>query len=112
MCRVRFAAGACWSPAGRPVRYGGPDDLDRWARQLDDPAAEHDSVPRRICLLCVRMLGITGAGISMVTNAGNRGVVCATDDVSARIEDIQSPPSARGRVSTLRTSVRLFWCLT
>ena len=35
------------------------------------------------------MLGITGAGISMVTNAGNRGVVCATDDVSARIEDLQ-----------------------
>ena len=35
------------------------------------------------------MLSITGAGISMVTNAGNRGVVCATDDVSARIEDLQ-----------------------
>jgi GAF domain-containing protein len=35
------------------------------------------------------MLSITGAGISMVTTAGNRGVVCATDDVSARIEDLQ-----------------------
>lgn len=35
------------------------------------------------------MLGVTGAGISMVTKAGNRGVVCATDDVSARIEDLQ-----------------------
>jgi len=35
------------------------------------------------------MLGITGAGISMVTKTGNRGVVCATDDVSARIEDLQ-----------------------
>jgi GAF domain-containing protein len=68
---------------------GETDDLDGWARQLDDSAAEHDSVPRRICLLCVRMLSITGAGISMVTNAGNRGVVCATDDVSARIEDLQ-----------------------
>ena len=65
------------------------DILDGWARQLDDSAAEHDSVPRRICLLCVRMLSITGAGISMVTNAGNRGVVCTTDDVSARIEDLQ-----------------------
>jgi GAF domain-containing protein len=68
---------------------GGTDDPDRWARQLADAAAEHDSVPRRICLLCVRMLSITGAGISMVTTAGNRGVVCATDDVSARIEDLQ-----------------------
>jgi GAF domain-containing protein len=46
-------------------------------------------VPRRICLLCVRMLSISGAGISLVTTAGNRGVVCATDDVSARIEDLQ-----------------------
>jgi hypothetical protein len=35
------------------------------------------------------MLSISGAGISMVTTAGNRGVVCATDDVSARIEDLQ-----------------------
>jgi GAF domain-containing protein len=68
---------------------GGTDDLDGWARQLDDSAAEHDSVPRRICQLCVQMLSVTGAGISMVTSAGNRGVVCATDDVSARIEDLQ-----------------------
>lgn len=56
---------------------------------MDDSAAEHDSVPRRICLLCVRMLSISGAGISMVTKTGNRGVVCATDDVSARIEELQ-----------------------
>jgi hypothetical protein len=35
------------------------------------------------------MLGVTGGGISMVTTAGNRGVVCATDDISAQIEDLQ-----------------------
>jgi hypothetical protein len=35
------------------------------------------------------MLGVSGAGISMVTVTGNRGVVCATDDISARIEDLQ-----------------------
>jgi len=63
--------------------------LDGRARQLDGSASEHDSAPRRICLLCVRMLSVTGAGISMVTTEGNRGVVCATDDVSARIEDLQ-----------------------
>jgi hypothetical protein len=44
---------------------------------------------RGICLLCVRHLDVTGAGISMVTSTGNRGVVCATDDTSARIEDLQ-----------------------
>lgn len=35
------------------------------------------------------MLDVTGAGISMVTETGNRGVVCATDDVSAEIEELQ-----------------------
>jgi hypothetical protein len=35
------------------------------------------------------MLGVTGAGISMVTATGHHGVVCATDDVSAKIEDLQ-----------------------
>ena len=44
---------------------------------------------RHICELCARLLGISGAGISMVTATGNRGVVCATDEVSARIEDLQ-----------------------
>ena len=44
---------------------------------------------RHICQLCAQLLGVTGAGISLVTAAGNRGVVCATDEVSARIEDLQ-----------------------
>jgi hypothetical protein len=65
------------------------DDLDAWARWVADAAAEQASLPKQICHLCVGTLGITGAGISMVTSAGNRGVVCATDDVSARIEDLQ-----------------------
>jgi len=71
----------------RPLRADG--DSDGWAQLLESAAAEHDSVPRRICQLSVRMLDVTGAGISMVTSAGNRGIVCATDDISARIEDLQ-----------------------
>jgi hypothetical protein len=35
------------------------------------------------------MLGVSGAGISMVTATGNRGAVCSTDDISARIEELQ-----------------------
>ena len=35
------------------------------------------------------MLGMTGAGIGVVTESGNRGSVCTTDDVSARIEELQ-----------------------
>jgi hypothetical protein len=37
----------------------------------------------------VELLDVDGAGISMVTREGHRGVVCATDDISARIEDMQ-----------------------
>jgi hypothetical protein len=43
----------------------------------------------RICELCVHTLAVTGAGIAMVTAAGHRGVVCATDGVSSMIEDLQ-----------------------
>ncbi len=64
-------------------------DQGRWAELLADAAAERDAQPRRISELCVEMLGVTGAGISMVTASGNHGVVCATDEVSAKIEDLQ-----------------------
>ena len=60
-----------------------------WAAQLSDAASEQAAQPERICELCVQMLGITGAGIAMVTPAGHRGVVHATDDVSALIEELQ-----------------------
>jgi hypothetical protein len=62
---------------------------DEWARLLADAAAESAAQPVRICQLCVQMLGITGAGISMVTAEGHRGVICATDGVAVRIEDLQ-----------------------
>jgi GAF domain-containing protein len=65
------------------------DARERWARSLADTAAHGASAPRRICQLCVESLGVSGGGISMVTAAGNRGVVCATDDTAARIEDLQ-----------------------
>jgi len=35
------------------------------------------------------MLGVDGAGISLVSDAGHREVVCATDDLSERIEELQ-----------------------
>lgn len=65
------------------------NDLDGWAELLAGAVAERADQPKRICDLCVSNLGISGAGIAMVTRAGNRGVVCATDDVSARIEELQ-----------------------
>jgi hypothetical protein len=65
------------------------DDRDAWEQLLVESTGQRAVQPERIAALCVEMLGVTGAGISMVTRSGNRGVVCATDDVSAHIEDLQ-----------------------
>lgn len=62
---------------------------ENWARLLAKGPMEGAERSRHICELCTRLLGVSGAGISMVTTTGNRGVVCATDEVSARIEDLQ-----------------------
>jgi hypothetical protein len=63
--------------------------LAGWTRMLAEGPVEGAERSRYIALLCSQLLGVSGAGISMVTATGNRGVVCATDEVSARIEDLQ-----------------------
>ena len=65
------------------------DERERWVRLLAASGPERAAQPLRICELCVDTLAVTGAGIAMVTASGHRGVVCATDDVSATIEDLQ-----------------------
>jgi hypothetical protein len=65
------------------------DERDRWARLLAASGTERAAQPLRICELSVEMLAVTGAGIAMVTAAGHRGVVCATDAVSSAIEELQ-----------------------
>jgi hypothetical protein len=64
-------------------------ERDRWARLLTASGPERAAQPLRICELCVETMSVTGAGIAMVTGAGHRGVVCATDAVSSAIEDLQ-----------------------
>lgn len=65
------------------------DERDRWARLLAASGPERAAQPLRICELCVETLAVTGAGIAMVTAGGHRGVVCATDEGSAAIEQLQ-----------------------
>jgi hypothetical protein len=64
-------------------------ERELWMRLLRDATQDRVSTPRRIALLCVRTLEVSGAGISLISNTGNRSAVCATDDVSARIEELQ-----------------------
>jgi hypothetical protein len=65
------------------------DDRGRWARLVAAAGHERAAQPLRICELCVEALAVSGAGIALVTATGHRGVVCATNDVAATIEDLQ-----------------------
>jgi hypothetical protein len=78
-------------------------DRERWIRLLRDAASDVVAQPRRIAELCVQMLGVDGAGISLVSDTGQRGVVCATDDISERIEDLQLTLGEGPCIDTIRT---------
>lgn len=43
----------------------------------------------RLCTVCAKVTGVTGAGIMLMLDGELRGSVCSTDDVSALIERLQ-----------------------
>jgi hypothetical protein len=51
--------------------------------------ADGAQTPAEICAIAVLALDVTGAGISVMTAAGHRGTICATDSVAAAIEELQ-----------------------
>ena len=52
--------------------------------------ARSDGVPNpRIGELCIELAEVAGAGISLMTLAGNSGVLYASDDTAAQIEELQ-----------------------
>lgn len=70
--------------------------------------AERSTQPQRICELCVEVLGMSGAGISLVTSTGNHGVVAATNPLAEEVERLQLTlgegpcvDAARGRMPIL-----------
>jgi hypothetical protein len=65
------------------------DDPAFWNEPSAGSTGGDSARPLRICQQCVQTLAVDGAGIAMVTLLGNRGVVCTTDEVAARIEDLQ-----------------------
>jgi hypothetical protein len=42
-----------------------------------------------LCLKCVDALDVTGAGIMLMTSAGPRSVLCASDSASGTVEELQ-----------------------
>lgn len=80
-------------------------DRTRWTARLAATVTEGGSQPRRIAELCVEGLAVSGAGVSLLTAAGNHGVVCATDEVATRIEDLQLTLGEGPCVDAVRTGV-------
>jgi hypothetical protein len=103
--------GRCRSPregAGRSfrsmsARWASVTKRARWISLLRDAAADPASQPQQIAELCVQMLGVTGVGMSLVSDTLQRGLICATDDISKRIEDLQITLGEGPCIDTIRT---------
>jgi GAF domain-containing protein len=54
---------------------------------LGDAAPELET--KRLCEVCAEVTGTTGAGIMLMSGDVSLGSLCTTDDVSARIEELQ-----------------------
>jgi hypothetical protein len=63
-----------------------------WARLVsrteDHPDPDPVACSLRLCALCVETTGVSGAALGTSSN-GQRSTVCATDEVSNRLEDVQ-----------------------
>lgn len=64
---------------------------DRVLRILSrlDAGAHRNPAPARLCEVCVEVTTLTGAGIMLMSGDVPRGSLCASDAVSALIEDLQ-----------------------
>jgi GAF domain len=71
---------------------------------LDQQGSGVDPMSRvqRLCSLCVQATGVAGAALS-VANDGTRSTVCATDDLSDRIEELQDTIGEGPSIEALRT---------
>src|SRR5690349_7308259 len=50
---------------------------------------EGSSLPERLCAAAVAITGATGASLTVAYTAPHRVTLCSTDEVSARLEDLQ-----------------------
>ena len=63
---------------------------DRLHRILAELAAEGDAwSAARLCAVCPQITGMTGAGVMLMAGDVPRGSLCATNEVSQLIEDLQ-----------------------
>ncbi len=79
-----------------------------WARLIalldGSPDADPLSRAKRLCELCVDTAGVTGVTLGIISTE-NRSTVCATDEVSDRLEDLQLTYSEGPSVDAVRDGV-------
>jgi GAF domain/ANTAR domain len=63
--------------------------LDGWPAEMSDRGRPGSSLLARICAACVRSVPVTGAAVWLMTDAGHRAMVHASDVVVARLGDAQ-----------------------
>lgn len=70
---------------------------------LDEgPDVDPMSRVQRVCVLCQEVTGVAGVALSVATDAA-RSTVCATDDLSNRLEDLQDTLGEGPTVEALRS---------
>ena len=82
--------------------------LDGWPAGVSDRGGSGSSLLGRVCAACVRSVPVTGAAVSLMTGAGHRATVHASDGVVAQLADLDSDlgegpglDAFRGRQSVL-----------
>ena len=65
------------------------DEGPGWDAALVAASSSRSGAPLAIARLCVEHLGLTGAGISIISQTGVRAIVCASDAVSEQLETLQ-----------------------
>jgi hypothetical protein len=66
------------------------------------PGADPMTRVQRLCALCVQTTGVAGAALSVATD-GTRSTVCATNDLSDQIEELQDTIGEGPSLEALRT---------
>lgn len=79
--------------AGSPVTYGAPNARTAAVRDLvvgdPEPADDAAGLLRRVCRVAAREMRVAGAGVSLMTATGVRGISAASDPDAERVEDLQ-----------------------
>ncbi len=88
--------------AGSDAWAEGPDEPGSWRRpasedgqwraflaEVASPEGTVAELPKRLCTACVRLLPVAGAAISIVSSECSPVTLCASDDVAARLAEIQ-----------------------